>query len=120
MQSDPARAVALYTRCANEGHVEYMNRLAMLLEEGAEGVDADHARAVQLYIAAIAEGGDAEAMRNLACLLDERAKGGDANHVQAVKYYNRIVEDGKVADVFFWLGRMLRKGESVAAHPKAM
>lgn len=53
VRSDPAGAVALYTRAVDDGHVESMNHLAMILEEGAEGVDADHARAVKLSIRAV-------------------------------------------------------------------
>lgn len=69
-----------------------MSQLAALLEDGAEGVDADHARAVDLDIGAVEKEGDDEAMRKLALLLEKNNV--TTEPVRATELYRRAIEGG--------------------------
>ena len=51
--------------------------MILLLENGAEGVEQDAPRAVDLYTRAINEGNHIGAMNNLALLLENGAEGVD-------------------------------------------
>lgn len=98
VMTDPAKALALYSRAADGGHVESMIHLAKLLEDGANGVGTDRVRAAGLYAHVIEKQANAEAMKRLAFLLERITDGGDAGHAAAVKRYSRAVLGERVSD----------------------
>lgn len=84
--------------------------LAMLLEDGAEGVDADPTRAVELYTRAIDEGGNVTAMLRLAFLFEKGALGVDPDPAQAVDLYTRAIDDGADTNAMNNLANLLKEG----------
>lgn len=89
------RAVVLYDRAIDKGHVKAMVNLACLLNDGDAYVDADPVRAVELWNRAV-EKGDADAMFNLAKVLKNGAEGVDADPARALELYDRAIAKGHV------------------------
>ena len=70
-----------------------MNNFGLLVEEGAEGVERNLDRALELYEQAIEKGDDGNAMHNLAVLMMD---GGDEvvqNVTKAAKLFQRAIEE---------------------------
>lgn len=89
-----------------------------MLEEGARGVDADPAQAVDLYSRAIDEGANVLAMSNLALLLKYGADGVHADPVRAVELCNNAIEEGDSVQALKLLANLLTNGaEDVTADP---
>lgn len=95
-----------------------MTNLGPLLADGADGVDADPARAVVLFSLAIDERGNTSAMYNLANLLDEGADDVDADPARAVELYCRSIDEGRHIGAMYTLACLLEDGaDGVEADP---
>eukprot|EP00178_Gracilaria_changii_P002659 TRINITY_DN1396_c0_g1_i6.p1 TRINITY_DN1396_c0_g1~~TRINITY_DN1396_c0_g1_i6.p1 ORF type:complete len:1292 (-),score=238.65 TRINITY_DN1396_c0_g1_i6:876-4694(-) len=75
--------------------VRSIHSLALLLVDGAEGVERDASRAMQLYESAIANG-NVYAMANLANLLVDGAEGVERDASRAMQLYESAIANGNV------------------------
>lgn len=71
-----------------------MNNLALLLENGAEGVDANPVRSVELYRRAMEERRSEHAVVNLVRLLSKGTKGVTRDRARPIELYSRVTEQG--------------------------
>lgn len=95
-QNNPAesvKSVQFYERGVEEVSGAAMAKLARLLKEGAEDVDRDPTRAVQLYQRAIDKGEDVSVILELADLPKDGAEGLDADPARAMQLYERAFEE---------------------------
>lgn len=75
-KSDAPRSVIQYNRAIEDyDHCDAMLNLAVLPEQGADGVKANAARAMKLYEKVIEYEGDTDALKKLAELLQVGAEG---------------------------------------------
>ena len=111
--ADRVDSLSTLTRIAEQGDRNAQFALAMKLLTG-EGVEADQARAVELYRRAATQG-HVSAQFWLGRMLDE-GWGVTVNDREAVEWYRRAADQGYV-EAQFALGAMLDVGEGIAADP---
>lgn len=80
---------------AADGGEEYAAKnLALVLQDGADGVPKDAGRAARLYRQVVDENDDTEAMVSLAELLQNGDEGLERDAVQAVMLYRQAIDGG--------------------------
>ncbi len=111
--ADPARAVELYTKAAEEGgHLYAMHCLAAIHESGECGLKKNSARAVALYTRCIASGGEEDSMINLAIILKDGAEGVPADPKRSLDLYMRAIAEFNSADALPYLAELLADGSA--------
>ncbi|CDF34558.1 Sel1-repeat containing protein [Chondrus crispus] len=87
-----------------------MNKLGLMLHNGAEGVEADAVRALELYELAISKGTNCSAMYNLGCLLEKGGEGVEKDAVRAKELFERAINEHGHVGAMNNLGLMVKEG----------
>ncbi|CDF39166.1 Sel1-repeat containing protein [Chondrus crispus] len=87
-----------------------MNTLGLMVHNGAEGVEADVVRAMELYELAISKGDDGSAMNNLGCLLEKGGEGVEKDAVRAKELFERAINEHDFVPAMNKLGLMVEEG----------
>jgi hypothetical protein len=114
VEEDNEKAIALYIKAANKGHIKAMNNLALMYDEG-DGVEEDNEEAVKWYTKA-AEQGYSTAQYNLGMMYDE-GEGISLDDEKAIYWYTKAAEQGD-EDAQNNLGIMYDEGEGVKEDDK--
>lgn len=112
-ERDPGQVRELLERAVENGHVDAMYRLAVLLESGDEDVLKDPKRAVALHELAIARASHVSAMTSLATLLLSGAIGVMRDPRHAVVLYSRAIDEGGDDEAMALLACLLHDGVGV-------
>lgn len=95
--ADPKRAVELFQNAAEDGHIDAMFRLGLVLKNGAEGTPVNLSGAVELFEQILEKKNHAGAMGELGLLLSANVNGVEKNRNRAVELLERAVEAGNQA-----------------------
>ncbi|CDF32355.1 unnamed protein product [Chondrus crispus] len=90
--------------------VPAMNKLGLMVHNGAEGVEADVVRAMELYELAISKGDDGSAMNNLGCLLEKGGEGVGKDAVRAKELLERAINEHDHVEAMNNLGLVVEEG----------
>ncbi|MGN7611840.1 tetratricopeptide repeat protein, partial [Magnetococcales bacterium HHB-1] len=107
----PRRAVALFRKAAQQGHVNAQYNLALLLAQGIGG-EKDPVQAIR-WLKKSAQQGFADAQNNLGVFYLE-GRGVPQNYEQALEWFHKARERGNV-DALFNIGVMYDRGLGVKA-----
>lgn len=105
--ADPAAALGLYQQAAQDGHIEAINRVALMSYRGEAGVAQDYSEAARLFQQA-AEKGDANALFNLGKLFFA-GEGVQKDAAKAIEYYRLAAEKDHILAINT-LGALYREG----------
>lgn len=113
VDADTAAAMRLYKTAAEGGHVEALNRVALMAYRGEAGMAQDYAEAARLFGLA-AEQNDPNALFNIGKLYFE-GKGVEQSVPDAIAYYRRAAELDHIL-ALNTLGALHRAGAGAGAN----
>lgn len=94
VDTDATAAMQLYRQAAAGGHLEALNRVALMHYRGEAGASQDYAEAARLFELA-ADQGDRNALFNLGKLYFE-GKGVEKDAAQAIAYYRQAADQDHI------------------------
>ncbi|CDF38170.1 Sel1-repeat containing protein [Chondrus crispus] len=100
----------LERRIEEHDDVGAMNDLGLMLHNGAEGVEADAVRAMELYELAISKGIKSSAMNSLGRLLETGGKGVEKDAVRAKELFQLAINEHGHVGAMNNLGLMVEEG----------
>ena len=115
VESNLLNAIKYYTASANQGHASAYNNLALIYENGGDGVKADINKAIYFYKKSIALN-NSTAMTNLA-LIYYRGDKVEQNYEEAFKYFKMAADLGSYRGQFY-VGLFYDRGYFVESNPK--
>lgn len=118
LKANAVLAVQLYNLAAEGGDIHAMNKLALILQQGTVGVEADPERAVELNNRAIEVDANVNAMIKLANFMRHGGEGVEANPVRAVELLTRAISEGGDVHAMTSIAYLLETGAGgVEANP---